>query len=291
VPLCLTVIITSDRPWRRHDRFARRLVTGAILLAAIVVLAEWLWWFGSSLFAQTPALPARIQSIHRAGEFTYSRFTGPPTHHNTSVDASSDVTSKNWNMTRDLDASLFSRSQAASTNDEFILRSRAAFYLDPPLSVNGAEFAYFASSLVMQATLDDGSRVWIYELRRPAHQYKSLYNVQDYFHRGLYRRDIVVLDASRSRLILRASRYENLFTGTLRFATFRFLALAGLVLLIVALPAGRSILQGRRIRARFQSRRCVACGYPLAMHNQGLQPCAECGQLQWPADTSAAQPS
>lgn len=282
------MIITSDCPWRRHDRLAHRLVIGAILLAAIVVLAEWLWWFGPSLFARTPALPARIQSIHRAGEFTYSRFSGPPTHHNTSVDASSDVTRKTWQMTRNLDASLFSRSQAASTNDEFILRSRAAFYLDPPLSVDGAEFAYFASSLVMQATLNDGSRVWIYELRRPAHQYKRLYNVENYPQRGLYRRDIIVLDASRSRLLLSAFRYENLLTGTLRFATYKFLALAGLFLLFVAWPVGRALLRSCRIRARFQARCCVACGYPLAAQDHGLQACTECGQLQWPSEPSTA---
>lgn len=192
-------------------------------------------------------------------------------------------------MTRDLDPSLFVRSQTVSTSDESILRSRAAFYLDPPLSLTTANLPASANALAVNAHLANGSRVWIYELRRPAHQSKPFYNMRGYAQRGRYRRDIIVLDASRTSLLLRASRYENLLAGTLRFATLKFLALAGLFPLIVALPAGRAILDGRRVRARCQSHLCVACGYPLVQLDHGVQPCMECSQIQWPADASIAR--
>lgn len=231
------MIITYDRPWRRHDRLARRFITLAILLAATLVLAEWLWWYGPSLLARTLDRPASIQSIDRAGDLTYSRFTRPPDHALFAFEASTRVTSKNWTSTRDLDPSPFVCSETASTSDESTLRSRGAFYLNPPLSQHHQSVRIHQRTAV-GAHFADGSRVWIYELCRAAQQSKPFFSMKDYAQRALYRRDIIVLDASHTFLFIRASRDENLLTGTLRFATLKFLALADLLLLVVALPAG-----------------------------------------------------
>ncbi|HLP83021.1 MAG TPA: hypothetical protein VK157_01620 [Phycisphaerales bacterium] len=277
------MIVTSDKPWRRHFRRGWWLLGGAVLLAAIIVAAEWLWWFGGSLFVSVPTLPGKVVAIERAAETSWSFALGPDPQ---SLDVRLDrgVTAARWRSTRNLDANLLRRASILSSDDGYILFSRAALYLDPPLTLAPAVGPDWTKAVGFHARLEDGSSVWVYEIGRPFHNFKPLYNVDDYEQHGLFRSDLLIFDESRSSVLARATWYDNLATGTARFVIFKFLAVAAVLLVLVAVPAARVFRHGFITRRRFLARRCIACDYNFAGHGDGLLTCPECGQVQWPVD-------
>jgi hypothetical protein len=301
------MILTSDKPWRRHLRTAWRWGVAAMALALLITAVRWCWYFGPSVVARSRAQPAKILGLQYAAGLewldfptSFERVATPrfvPLSSTSAVTPGTDAMSdfypampstfepERWRILAEVDPQLLTGIPTppwvvhdALCGDSPFLQ----FHLDPPLTVHRRGHLDM-KGVIMLASLADGQRAWVLELVR-------LVRPTDRHYNDVYRhRQILIFDEQLGKVLERSGWYEDLWNTTSRPTARAFLKTLGITLLVAAVPIVLTLRRASIIRRRFLARRCIACDYNFTGHADGLLRCPECGQMQWPIDGPARE--
>jgi hypothetical protein len=292
------MIITSDKPWRRHHRTAWRWVVAAVVLAALITAVRWCWYWALSWPVSPPKLTGKIVAVEAAG---YMKWSSEPSSqgifttlrfeplHALSADASSvsqanksldsSTSLDDWYSMRDLPHFHFSIAPLPSQSIRDLLQIDRGLldpHLDPPLA-QSPRGRWNGTGIVFLARLDNGSAVWVFEIaRRIGRGYPVLY-----FRNH---RQFLVFDEGLGQVLGTRGWYKYTWEMSVLSTVAMFFVSLVIMFLVVATPIALSIRRGFITRRRFLARRCIACDYNFAGHGEGLLTCPECGQVQWPVD-------
>ncbi|HLP83020.1 MAG TPA: hypothetical protein VK157_01615 [Phycisphaerales bacterium] len=299
------MIVTSDKPWRRHHRTAWRWVLAAVVVAAVITAGRWCWYFGPSVVARPPALPGKIVSLECGAGLDWRDF--PTSFERVAVlsfaplsstsrvavlteffsnfypSVSRTVEPARSRILADIDRGLLDGVPTPSGVVYNELRGNSRFlhfHLDPPLTAHSRGQLDW-EGVILLARLADGQRVWVLEIARPV--YPTDMQLEDRYRH----RQILIFDEQLGKVLARSGWYEDLWNTTFRPTARAFFTTFAIALLVATVPIVLALRRASVVRRRFLARRCIACDYNFAGHGDGLLTCPECGQVQWPVDMQA----